>query len=189
MAKASDNAYPSILFEDHADPAAPSSGYHRLFIDTDEKLKMIDHASLVTDFTPSAGGAASGCMAQNTGSVSINADPFIIPWTAADLFDPDGYHDPGSNPSRLTVPAGKGSRLFVVTLNLEHNNNGGTARLRLDGTTVLGFWNQVSAYFHQISTMLYLTEGQYVEALIADSNGSNCIVSDYPMQFGIAPVG
>jgi hypothetical protein len=53
---ASDNPFPSILLEDHVDPAAPSSGFHRLFIDTDEKLKMIDHASLVTDFTPAAGG-------------------------------------------------------------------------------------------------------------------------------------
>jgi hypothetical protein len=52
---ASDNPFPSILLEDHVDPAAPSSGFHRLFIDTDEKLKMIDHASLVTDFTPSGG--------------------------------------------------------------------------------------------------------------------------------------
>ncbi len=56
MTKASDNAFPSILLEDHVDPAAPSDGFHRLFIDTDEKLKMIDHASLVTDFTPTAAG-------------------------------------------------------------------------------------------------------------------------------------
>jgi len=52
---ASNNPYPSILLEDHVDPAAPTSGFHRLFIDTDEKLKMIDHASLVTDFTPGVG--------------------------------------------------------------------------------------------------------------------------------------
>jgi len=54
--KASDNEFPSILLADTADPAAPADGHHRLFIDTDEKLKMIDHASLVTDFTPSAAG-------------------------------------------------------------------------------------------------------------------------------------
>jgi hypothetical protein len=54
MTKMSDNPSPSLLFEDHVDPAAPADGYHRLFIDTDEKLKMIDHASLVTDFTPGA---------------------------------------------------------------------------------------------------------------------------------------
>jgi hypothetical protein len=52
MTKASDNPYPSILLEDHADPTAPADGFKRLFVDTDEKLKMIDHASLVTDFTP-----------------------------------------------------------------------------------------------------------------------------------------
>jgi hypothetical protein len=57
--KGSDNAFPSILIEDHVDPAAPADGYHRLFIDTDEKLKMIDHASLVTDFTPGAGGSVA----------------------------------------------------------------------------------------------------------------------------------
>jgi hypothetical protein len=56
MPKMSDNPSPSLLFEDHLDPAAPSDGFHRLFVDTDEKLKMIDHASLVTDFTPTAAG-------------------------------------------------------------------------------------------------------------------------------------
>jgi hypothetical protein len=74
--KGSDNAFPSILIEDHVDPAAPADGYHRLFIDTDEKLKMIDHASLVTDFTPGAGGSvatdaiwdAAGDLAVGTGA-------------------------------------------------------------------------------------------------------------------------
>jgi hypothetical protein len=74
--KGSDNPFPSILIEDHVDPAAPANGFHRLFIDTDEKLKMIDHASLVTDFTPSAGGAvatdaiwdAAGDLAVGTGA-------------------------------------------------------------------------------------------------------------------------
>jgi hypothetical protein len=74
--RASDNAFPSILIEDHVDPAAPADGFHRLFIDTDEKLKMIDHASLVTDFTPGAGGSvatdaiwdAAGDLAVGTGA-------------------------------------------------------------------------------------------------------------------------
>jgi hypothetical protein len=76
MTKASDNPFPSILLEDHVDPAAPTNGFHRLFIDTDEKLKMIDHASLVTDFTPGAGGSvaadpiwdAAGDLAVGTGA-------------------------------------------------------------------------------------------------------------------------
>jgi hypothetical protein len=76
MTKMSDNPSPSLLFEDHVDPAAPADGYHRLFIDTDEKLKMIDHASLVTDFTPGAGGSvatdaiwdAAGDLAVGTGA-------------------------------------------------------------------------------------------------------------------------
>ena len=55
MVRASDNPYPSILLEDHADPSAPADGFKRLFVDTDEKLKMIDHASLVTVLTPVAG--------------------------------------------------------------------------------------------------------------------------------------
>jgi len=52
MAKASDNAFPSILIEEHVDPAAPAAGHKRLFIDTDHKLKSIDSSSAVVDFTP-----------------------------------------------------------------------------------------------------------------------------------------
>jgi hypothetical protein len=65
---ASDNPFPSILLEDHADPAAPTSGFHRLFVDTDEKLKMIDHASLVTDFTPGASVATINFVIDGGGS-------------------------------------------------------------------------------------------------------------------------
>jgi hypothetical protein len=75
MTKASDNPFPSILLEDHVDPSAPADGFKRLFVDTDEKLKMIDHASLVTTFTTAAVGSvatdaiwdAAGDLAVGTG--------------------------------------------------------------------------------------------------------------------------
>lgn len=52
--KASDNPFPSLLIEEAVDPAAPSAGHQRLFIDTDHKLKAIDSASAVVDYTPTA---------------------------------------------------------------------------------------------------------------------------------------
>jgi len=55
--KGSDNPYPSLLFEEHVDPANPAAGHHRMFVDTDQALKMVDSAGTVTVL-----GAASGAV-------------------------------------------------------------------------------------------------------------------------------
>lgn len=47
--KGSDNAFPSILFEEHVDPATPPAGHWRLFMDTDNIFKLIDDAGTVTN--------------------------------------------------------------------------------------------------------------------------------------------
>jgi len=73
MTKASDNPFPSILLEDHADPSAPADGFKRLFVDTDEHLKMIDHASLVTDFLDSNLAGQEIDYAQITSPVNVTA--------------------------------------------------------------------------------------------------------------------
>ncbi len=61
MALGSDNPFPSILLQEHVDPATPPSGHWRLFVDTDNILKIIDDAGTV-----SAVGGASGSVATDT---------------------------------------------------------------------------------------------------------------------------
>lgn len=46
----SDNPFPSVLLAEHVDPANPSAGFQRLFVDTDHLLKLRDSAGTVTTF-------------------------------------------------------------------------------------------------------------------------------------------
>jgi hypothetical protein len=217
--KGSDNPFPSILIEDHVDPAAPADGYHRLFIDTDEKLKMIDHASLVTDFTPgaetlpvsilaakgdlivgtandtagiltagtnthvltadstqttglkwaAAGGAAAFCgaKARRTTTQTIASDD-VFSYDAED-FDTDAFHDNSTNPSRLTVPAGKGgyylclAHVYVVTstrVDIQFRVDG--SGLHVDHNLPVYSTSGGGAGF-SMTTVIALTAGQYVE--------------------------
>lgn len=45
--RASDNPFPSVLFEEHVDPSNPAAGFKRLFVDTDHILKTIDSSGTV----------------------------------------------------------------------------------------------------------------------------------------------
>lgn len=55
MTAGSDNPFPSILLAEHVDPATPPSGHWRLFVDTDNILKIIDDAGTVS----AVGGGSS----------------------------------------------------------------------------------------------------------------------------------
>jgi len=73
--RGSDNPYPSLLFEEHVDPANPAAGHHRMFVDTDKALKMVDSAGTVTVLGAAGGAvatdpiwAAAGDLAVGTGN-------------------------------------------------------------------------------------------------------------------------
>lgn len=73
--KASDNPYPSILFDEETDPAAPAAGHKRLFIDSaDHKLKTIDSSSVLVELGASTGGGALVLLEQHTASSSASLD-------------------------------------------------------------------------------------------------------------------
>lgn len=61
MAKASDNAYPSVLIVPGAAPVAPGAGQQRLFLDSADgnKLKRRDSAGSVVTVEGGAGGAGA----------------------------------------------------------------------------------------------------------------------------------
>ena len=58
MTKASDNPFPSILFEESTAPSSPSAGEQRLFIDSaDSALKLKDSSGTVTSVGGGGGGS------------------------------------------------------------------------------------------------------------------------------------
>lgn len=69
--KLSDNPSPSLLFLEHVDPANPSAGYQRLFVDTDHIMKMVDSAGTVTPLTSSAGSVATDAIWDAAGDLAV----------------------------------------------------------------------------------------------------------------------
>lgn len=111
----SDNPFPSVLFAEHVDPANPSAGTQRLFVDTDHLLKLRDSAGTVTTF------GASGM-----------ADPMT---TRGDIIV--------RNASNVTARLGRGSASQVLTSDgtdvawATPSAGGGVTRTTL-GTTTTG---------------------------------------------------
>lgn len=57
-----------------------------------------------------------GCLATRSASIAFTANTErSIPFASADIFDTDGFHDPSSNNTRITIPTGK-SGYYLVTM-------------------------------------------------------------------------
>ena len=129
-----------------------------------------------------AGGALVGAVAQ----ALAQGAPVI--WSSPALFDPDGYFSVGT-PNRLTVPVGKGGRLFIATAQLEAND-AGTYRITFSVNGAIALLGDNGAdYAHATSAVLLLADGDYVQVGLAKNGGgaSTTITADMPSRFGLAP--
>lgn len=122
MAKASDNAFPSVLFTKGVAPAAPAAGTVRLFVDTaDGALKRIDEAGNIAGVSSTTASSRVYAHRGTTQSLTHNVA------TAVDLtgedYDTDAYHDTVTNINRLTVPAGFASAVYSVTASVQITAN------------------------------------------------------------------
>lgn len=134
-----------------------------------------------------AGGTTS-CLATRTTSQSVGANPTMIALNATDIYDPDGWHDPSTNNTRLTCPSGKGGKVFHCFVSLEYDHGGTTFRLGIkkNGTTVSsGALNPDQTYIASHSGMIYLADGDYIEAGIYNRTTGNIIVTDQNAFVGV----
>jgi hypothetical protein len=111
-------------------------------------------------------------------------NPYVLAWDTA-VYDPDGYWASG-DPTKLTVPSGKGGRLFLAAVTMENNNN----------TALIGFWVNGSPrwagpaagpYILNAAGVLHLADGDYVQAVL--TSGANIITSDQVPTCSLAPIG
>lgn len=72
------------------------------------------------------GGSATltGCMVSGTSTALTNDAYTPLALGSADEFDSDGYHDPASNNTRLTIPAGRAGK-YLLTIQSQWPNSGG----------------------------------------------------------------
>ena len=105
--EAQDNPFPYVTLVDTADPSTPAAGTKRLWVDTDDVLKIIDEADVVSTvgggftgdagdipFTPAAGIAATDVQAaivEDAGDLAAHiADGTAAHAASAIAFTPNG---------------------------------------------------------------------------------------------------
>jgi len=126
-----------------SDPSAPSAG-NRILYTKAGGIYLRSSAAIVgplldeaahdaldhTGLTGVGGGGSSafvGCVAQRTTDQTLipTVTATAVSLTGTDVIDTDGYHDPASNPSRITIPTGKdGKYRFACFIPWDTNNTG-----------------------------------------------------------------
>lgn len=147
------------------------------------------------------GSAVVGCIAVRTTDQTgiVTATDTAVSMTGTDEKDTDGFHDPGSNPSRITIPAGLGGTYLLQGYILWDGNTVGNRRLQFakngtllaGGTTGqvvpndLGFQQQTS------SMTVDLVAGDYVEMSVQQTSGANRTLSGsiVPLRFSVMKIG
>jgi hypothetical protein len=123
-----------------------------------------------------------GCRITEATAQSISDNTTAVAMTSndAEVFDTHGYHNTGSDTSRLTIPAGLGGYYYVfgeVNFASDTTAGYGLATIRVDGTTnvansrVPRLGVALSSLI-QVSTVVALTAGQYVELMVAQQAGN-----------------
>jgi hypothetical protein len=120
-----------------------------------------------------------GCMLYKGADQSIsNGTTTAITFAATDYIDTDGYHDPSTNNSRITIPSGKGGKYLITTMAWVAAGAQGLYRviIRVNGSSVLttrgpignGSTNNAAP---GMTTIYSLTAGDYIEFFLQQSTG------------------
>jgi hypothetical protein len=116
-------------------------------------------------------------------SISHNTET-AIQYTS-ETFDTHNFHDNTNNNTRMTVPSGKGGLyLLTANANFASNSTGRRALLfRKNGSTTFAqseWGNSASNAPHMnLSSMIDMVAGDYVEVFVFQSSGGNLNISTY----------
>lgn len=121
-----------------------------------------------------------GARAVGSGTFSHNSSGsfLALPFAGTDSWDSDSFHDPSTNNTRHTIPAGMGGKYHVLGVVREDANATGTRVLgfRVNaGTTdevqTYSYLSTASAMNHQATLDMELAGGDYVEFMLYQDSG------------------
>lgn len=126
-----------------------------------------------------------GCLIQRDTNQAIPHNTVTpVEFTGTDLRDTDDFHNPASNPSRITIPAGLGG-LYRVGANWMYaahaNATTRTCRVRVNGTTTVGSLDipaiPAANTTVAVDVMVPLAAGDYIEFLAYQPSGGPLNIS------------
>ena len=124
-------------------------------------------------------GSGVGCSALHNATQSLTSGvEASLSMAAADVYDTDGFHDPSTNNTRMTIPAGMaGKYLLVGGTGFAANGTGvRVLSFRKNGTTAVGqahiFPGTAAAYISPVITEIAdLAAGDYIELRASQDSG------------------
>jgi hypothetical protein len=142
--------------------------------------QVLTVASGIPSWATPAAGAFVGVLCTKGATQTIsNTTDTVLNFSGTDTYDTDGFHDPATNNSRITIPAGLGGYYLIYGLNTWDVNATGRrfCELKKNGTklyTSNGFGpNSTAAPSNMISIVLNLSAGDYLEYQVWQSSGGN----------------
>lgn len=142
-----------------------------------------------------AGSAFAGARANRSGDQSISNTTATAVSFNAEVFDTDNFHSTSTNPSRMTIPTGKGG-YYQVNAMIKWSSINAPAtvrqlRLYVNGSNLITYslqWNSNDDGYQTYGDILSLSAGDYVEFYVWQNSGSSTNVQDLST-FSLAKLG
>lgn len=178
--KISDAEIASLLFaEQGSNPTTPASGFGRIYVKSDGVYFRDDAGTVTGPFTAGAGSFVGAKAYRATSAQTITTATWTPVQFNAEDFDTNTYHDNSTNPSRFTVPSGKGGYYRAVFQTSWDTNTTGLRYMDFykNGASVSRAFSAVPAANavrrRQISDVIALTVGDYLEGSVYQDSGAN----------------
>ena len=125
--------------------------------------------------------------------------PIAIPWPGTDIYDTDAFHNPASNNSRLTIPAGLGIKKIVLsgvcTTSLAINNDFGLYSTQKNGANYdqqifqFSSGNISGSFISFSSSNTVCTDSDYFEMMLQQGTDTSITVSSSSSHFACEVTG
>lgn len=149
----------------------------------DGKVPVWRAASATHEYESAPAAAFIGCIATRTANQTgiVTAVATMVDFTGTDELDTDAFHDPSTNPSRITIPTGRAGKYLLNAYVIWDSDGTGQRRLGFakNGALIGGGTGQIEALndtgFNQqnSSMVLALAEADYVEVSVLQNSGGN----------------